>query len=48
MNENLYKACGFFIEAMRLFEVSFIQSVCGSKKWDEEYYDRLKGAQQVA
>lgn len=33
MNENLYKACGFFIEAMRLFEVSFIQSVCGSKKW---------------
>ncbi len=48
MNENLYKACGFFIEAMRLFEVSFIQSVCGSKKWDEEFYDRLKGAQQVA
>ena len=48
MNENLYKACGFFIEAMRLFEVSFIQSVCGSKTWDEEYYDRLKGAQQVA
>lgn len=48
MNENLYKACGFFIEAMRLFEVSFIQSVCGSKKWDEEYFDRLKGAQQVA
>lgn len=48
MNENLYKAFGFFIEAMRLFEVSFIQSVCGSKKWDDEFFDRLKGGQQVA
>ena len=48
MNENLYKACGFFIEAMRLFEVSFIQSVCVNKKWEDEYFERLKGGQQVA
>lgn len=48
MNEKLYKAFGVFIEAMRLFGVSFIQSICDSKKWEEEFFERLKGAQQVA
>ena len=45
MNENLYKATSTFIDAMRLFEVSFIQQCFPRQDWEEVLLGRFKAKQ---
>ncbi len=42
MYENLYKATSTFIDAMRLFEVSFIQQCFPKQDWEEVLLSRFK------
>ena len=45
MNENLYKATSTFIDAMRLFEVSFIQQCFPRQDWEDVLLGRFKAKQ---
>lgn len=48
MNEKLFKATSIFVDALRYFEVAFLQQQYPGSKWDEVLFGKLKVQQQVA
>ena len=47
-NDNLVKALGTFIDAMRMFTVSTLMNKFPDREWTEVFYQRLTSPQQAA
>ena len=46
MNENIFKALGVFIDAMRLFTISVLQKHFPDEPWEGVFFSRLSPGQQ--
>ena len=47
MNDQIHKALGIFLDAMRPFIVSFLQTHFPNNPWEGEYFARLKPSRQT-